>query len=150
MQAMIRFMLWPIAAIALVGCGAEGKGGDTSRKAVSGAVTLDDQPLDKGTVQFIPKDPNLGSPVTATIADGKYAFEKDQGPLPGSYSVRISALEGEEAPVSAIEALENAERPTKKPAPKERVAAKYNKKTELTAEVRPDGQTTQDFAVKSK
>lgn len=138
-----------MAAALLIGCGSVDEEGAKGRQAVTGSVSLDGSPLAEGSIQFVPKDPNLGAPVGATIADGKYAIEKEQGPLPGSYAVKIDSIEGGSAPKSAAEALENAERPTKIVA-KNRVAAKFNAKTKLSAEVKAEGPRSLDFEVTSK
>ena len=141
--------LAPLGLLIMIGC----SGGDATdgkpRVAISGAVTLDGSPLSQGSIIFVPKDPAKAEAAMGKVVDGKYAFDRAEGPLPGAYLVQINAVEGESEPVSAAEALENAEKPTKS-APKNKVAAKFNLKSELTAEVKADGPTTFDFAVTSK
>ena len=60
---------------------------------VAGEVTFDDQPVQKGTIQFIPVDETPGRATGATITDGRYRITKEGGPLAGgTYAVRIVAL----------------------------------------------------------
>jgi hypothetical protein len=54
---------------------AAGCGGERSRNAgarLEGAVTLDGEPIAEGSLQFAPLEAGRGSPVAATIKDGRY------------------------------------------------------------------------------
>lgn len=77
-----------LGALCALGCG------DGGRAYVSGVVTLDGQPVPRGTVQFIP----AGDTETATAkigADGRYSLRSDDrdGLPPGKYRVRFDARE---------------------------------------------------------
>lgn len=129
----------------LSGCG----GGATDalpRKAVSGAVTLDGQPLAKGSISFDPENvPTDPVSVGSIIEDGYYSIDSDGGPTPGTYRVSIRAGGSDEAEAN----LEAPGLPPKKAAP-EPIPAMYNTRTTLKAEVTADGSNTFDFTLTSK
>lgn len=125
----------------LTGCGKSTDG----RVAVSGEVTLDGQPLDRGSIELHPKSPG-GTMTGGMISNGTFTIAAEQGPKPGSYEVRIFApsagatVDPNEPPGPESQA---------KP-PAERIPARFNVKSELTAEVGPDGDAGMKFAVESK
>ena len=53
---------------------------------VTGTVTWKGQPLDQGSIQFLPED-GKGTMVGAEIRDGRYALPDPPGLAPGSYRV---------------------------------------------------------------
>ncbi len=68
---------------------ASGCGGPTgpARFPVSGNVVREGQPVDDGTIQFIPTG---GGPAASTkIKDGLYQFTKENGPVEGGQNVVI-------------------------------------------------------------
>lgn len=80
-------------AVALAACAilAGGCGGvDLERAPVSGKVTLDGKPLERGSIQFIPKDGDSRGAAWGEIAAGSYAILAADGPAPGSYDVAIA------------------------------------------------------------
>lgn len=132
-----RSFVGPCAVIVLAaGCG-EGDG--LPRQAVWGTVKYDGQPLKSGVIQFSPDDPGMKDPVTggSAIGDGSYSVDRALGLVPGKYKVSISsassATAGGEAPGSGG-AL-----------PKEALPAKYNTRSELTAEIKAGESKAIDF-----
>lgn len=111
-----------------------GRGND--RCAVSGSVTLGGQPVDPGNIQFSPLGENQASASGAPILGGQYSISREGGLLPGKYLVRIYWPEknvlGQGRGV---------------PLPKERVPAKYNINSELTAEIRAGEDNKLDFSL---
>lgn len=125
----------------ITGCGKSTDG----RVAVSGEVTLDGQPLDRGSIEFHPKAAG-GTMTGGTIENGTFTIAAEQGPKPGSYEVRVFAASGGAAAD-----------PNEPPGPEsqakpatERIPARFNVKSELTAEVGPDGDAGMKFALESK
>jgi hypothetical protein len=122
-----------VAGSALItGCG-------PATGTVSGSVTIDGQPLDKGVISYVPAD-NQGVPVTANVVGGQYELTA----LAGKKFVQISApivvgqrkeYEGEGAPLVEIT--------------DERLPSKYNSQTELTFEIQ-SGRNAKDWAVESQ
>lgn len=133
-----------IASVVLLGvatlvCGC----GDKKRASVSGTVQLDGKPIEEGSIQFVPSDPNAGPTSGASIRDGKYEISADKGATIGSNKVVIHANRktGKQVP--------NAAEPGKmRDAVEEAIPAEYNSKSTLTADIKP-GHNSHDFTLKS-
>jgi hypothetical protein len=63
------------------------------RLAVSGAVTIDDKPLETGSIRFQPVDINKATGSGAIVRNGKYSVPADHGLTPGKYLVTVQASE---------------------------------------------------------
>lgn len=78
---------------AAIGCQSE-EGLDTS--PVSGVVTFRGAPIEGAQVTFVPTQGGM-SAVGVTDAEGRYSLttrSKDDGAVPGSYTVKITKFEG--------------------------------------------------------
>ena len=73
----------------LAGCGGKATYKGPQRAAVSGTVSLDDQPVTGGTITFKPLDAE-GRTASAMIQDGRYDIPEEKGPNPGKYRVEIT------------------------------------------------------------
>jgi hypothetical protein len=102
------------------------------RQAVSGTVTLYNQPLELGVIEFFPNDGHSTTGVGAGIANGTFRIPKEKGLSPGTYLVRINAPD-RVAPASGPPGSDFGR------VPKEKIPEKYNAKTTLTAEVTDGG-----------
>jgi hypothetical protein len=83
------------------GCGGDGLG---KRYQVSGDVTYNGEPVKNGNIFFVPDDPNTGRAASGTITDGRYRLSTagtDDGAFPGSYKIRIIAVEADYTDVLA-------------------------------------------------
>jgi hypothetical protein len=135
-------------AVMIVGCG----GGDTGppRTRVSGQVTFDSKPVEKGTIEFTPIDGTAGDPAQGAIEAGKYDLPAATGPaVKGRYKVSISALRP-----AAGKPLMNPFEAVGVPAPKSLqqmqnyIPAKYNVQSTLTATISEDSSKNHfDFAL---
>ena len=68
-----------------------GCGGQSDRAGVSGSVTVDGQPVEEGSITFVP-DAQTGGPTAGdTIEQGNYAVSAESGLAPGKYRVQIKA-----------------------------------------------------------
>jgi hypothetical protein len=72
---------------ALVGCGRRG-----NHAAISGQVTLDGQPLEQGSILFVPIEGTQGVPTGAEIKAGQYRLSSTNGPPVGRNRVEITAV----------------------------------------------------------
>jgi len=106
---------------------------------VTGTVTLDGQPLDQGSVSFIPATGGDTSAV-APVAAGAYSLPPENGLKPGKYVVRISSVEGGAGDPNIMPG-------ETKPA-KERVPPAWNSKSKHEVEV-VDGDNAFTFDLKS-
>ena len=111
---------------ATLGCGPTD---GLNRQAISGTVTLDGQPISKGAILFEPATQESGTAVGATIREGFFAISRHEGPVPGSYRVRVYSSSGIQAPPAKGQ-TDRTPRPMV-----ERVPPRYNTETELRATV---------------
>ena len=117
-----------LGTVLLVGCA------DTSgRLAISGNVSYDGQPLPNGTIGFAPQDASTGKAAGAEIIDGRYEISHDDGPLAGTYQVRVYAerptgrkLQADEGSSETIDQMV------------QYIPPLYNDRTTLTAELTAD------------
>jgi hypothetical protein len=132
------------ARIALTACGlfllAGGCGDSSGRQAVSGTVYFKGQVLDQGRIHFAPVEPGP-TESGATIENGRYQIPRDNGLVPGKYKVSIFSYDQKGAKVQSEEIPGDPGNTQFK----ERIPAKYNVKTTLTAEVTAGGSNTFDF-----
>lgn len=89
-----------LAVVLLVGCGNSGP----PRAKVTGKVTYNDQPLETGTITFVPQTPGHPYGYADIRTDGTYTANTPDfgsGVAIGSYKVMISAVKdtGPESPV---------------------------------------------------
>lgn len=110
-------LLLAIAATGLVGCG-------PAIGTISGTVTIDGKPLDKGSIQFSAAEGNA-PPATGKIENGSYSVRTNLG----KKRVQISAPKFKQVPKmkGSQEMMEIPEG--------DRLPAKYNIKSELTFDV---------------
>lgn len=89
-----RFTVAGVSALAtivwVVGCGDDGFG---TRYKVSGTVTYKGQPIEKGTINFYPVNPEQGRGAFGTITNGSYTLTTsgagNDGIAPGKYKVAV-------------------------------------------------------------
>jgi hypothetical protein len=116
------------------GCGASSSG-----YPVIGTVTWKGQPLDQGSIQFLPEG-DKGAMVGAEIRAGHYALPDPPGLALGTYRVRINSRSGVNASAAPDANLSD-------PSSKERIATKYNDETILKKEVKSGQSNTFDFTL---
>ena len=137
----VSWCILPLLGLGLVvGCG--GVENELGRKAISGNVTLDGQPLDQGSIAFEPLS-DTGVRSGATISDGAYSVEELKGLPPGEYRVRINSAEstGPEPEGAPGEPTQNVS--------KERVPATWNTRSEEKVTITDDGDNTFNFDIKT-
>jgi len=108
------------------GCGG---GGDPSRLAINGEVTLDGQPLKTGAITFLPC--KLGPTAAGAINAGSFSVDRGKGLSPGNYTVEIHSIQptgqqvkSPDEPGMQIEETRNL------------IPGRYNAQTTLKAEVK--------------
>lgn len=84
--AKLSLLIVPL--ICVLGCGSDDGLG---RRAISGVVTFDGQPLADGSISFEPVEKSTTSS-GAMIVAGKYSVTKEQGLPPGKYRVVVNAI----------------------------------------------------------
>lgn len=138
----MRIFGWFALSVALMASGcAESTGG---RVGVEGKVTFKGAPLDTGFVMFVPEAAGgATTQASAMIASGNYSIPPAQGLFPGKYRVAISSGDGK-TPANDPNAAPG---PTGNFSSKERIPAKYNTETTLTAEVKAGAKNAFDFQI---
>jgi len=82
------------ALLVMTSCGTED--GFGKRYHVSGTVTYNSNPLENGTITFVPEDATKNVGATGTITDGSYTLStggNDDGAQAGKYKVTITSKE---------------------------------------------------------
>jgi hypothetical protein len=136
-SSMMRILLLVVVS---GGCGADD---GLHRRAISGAITFDGLPLGDGAILLEPTTNRSGTAVGATIRRGEFEISRDQGPVPGSYRVRIYATSGTQAPPGKGQ-TDRTRRPMV-----ELLPAVYNTRTELHADVSARGANRFQFDLHS-
>jgi hypothetical protein len=142
MTYLVRTLRAAILVGAVAGCGGDGDG--IAHEPVSGTVTLDGKPLEKGTITFTPTE---GGEFGAggVIADGRYKIGRADGPVPGPHAVKVwsrrptgKKIPSDDQPGTFIE--ETAEV----------LPARYNDRSELKADVKKGADNRFDFELKGE
>ena len=130
----------------LIGC--SGSADELPREAVTGTVQLDGQPLNDGSIMFMPAVGQTGAatPGGSSIRGGRFSIGVENGLIPGNYKVSINS------PSRAADRAKPAAPASGKAAelPKELIPKKYNSNTELVAEVKKGGPNNFDYSLESK
>jgi hypothetical protein len=131
-------------AAVLVGlCLCSGCGRGDGRSELSGTVTFDGEPVDGGSIAFLPIDDGAEtrSKPGARIEAGKYHIPAAKGAMPGKYRVEIHwpKKTGKKVPFD--------DPPTLIDETREVVPAKYNRESTLTVDVT---QATTEFGCEMK
>ena len=125
--------------VLLAGCGHT-----TGRQALQGSVTLNGEPLPRGVIQFVPLPGTDGPSAGGEIQDGQFSVEPDKGVLPGTFRVEITASRktGEKMTDRVSGEMTDAYG--------QFLPDRYNRKSELTAQVRSGGPNQFTFALGSQ
>jgi hypothetical protein len=124
-----RLLILGVAAVTVVGALGCGEDNPLGRRPIVGRVTYKTQPVDYGSIQFIPLDVQHGVNSGGMIGDGKYQLVEAQGLPPGAYKVMISAPDLRQQ--EKVEAMPGDARTFAV----ERIPKKYNLNTTLQIEV---------------
>jgi hypothetical protein len=135
-----RVLLVALSLGPLCGCGRLTSPG----YSVSGEVQWKGQPLDQGSIQFVPEDSH-GTMVGSGISNGHYTLPNPPGLPAGKYRVRINSLSGASTSPGSIPDMHLGN-----PESTERIPADYNEKTTLEVEVTSGGSRTFDFDLTDK
>lgn len=117
-------LVFAVGALLLAGCGDSGP----KRYGVSGTVKFKGEPIKYGTITFRAENGATGG---AEVKDGKYEMPGAAGLPEGKYRVAITY------PDPKVPAPRADEPPGPATQAREMLPAKYNDKTELTAEIKP-------------
>jgi hypothetical protein len=114
----------------LCGCGSETR---VKRSPVHGTVTMASGERLNGSITFLPAQGQSGPSATTSLAEGKYEFDRTNGPATGPHTVIIRRVVTREDSLKAIRAKQK---------PRENGA-----EWTLSADVSETGQGVQDFNI---
>jgi hypothetical protein len=136
---------WLLMAILGLVCGCGGPVGPP-REAVSGKVTVDGRPLERGDIQFLPTKGSQSGAGWGSIVDGAYEISGSDGPVAGDYSVSITS--SVKPATSSTSADELPGEPIDE-SPAGAISETYNLRTVLKATIVSDKPNRFDFNVTS-
>jgi hypothetical protein len=140
-------LMLAVAAYAPVGCG--GATDNLPREPISGTVRFNDQPLNSGSIQFMPVESKDKVSSGGMIVDGSFRVNRDVGPVPGKYTVMIFAGGSPATAASPGRVSKAGTKPAEQPPMGVGlIPLRYNLKTELTAEVTAGGPNHYTFDLK--
>ena len=129
-------------AVALLGCSRQEYSG-AKRYPLSGRVTYDGQPVDLGSISFLPIDGGEQRVSGGYIENGAYSVPEPQGANAGKYRVEIRWQKSTGKQIKDQHSGESTDQRV------EGLPAKFHTKSELTADVSAK-QTKFDFDLKSQ
>jgi hypothetical protein len=120
-------LVWLNLMVFVAGCARDD---GLSRVVISGAVTYDGKPVEKGQIRFLPTPGTSGPATIDPIDGGRYTTENTGGVPVGSHRVEITGYDP----------VEYANAPTGPGSPpvRQRLPEKYNRKSELTVTLDAD------------
>jgi len=118
--------------------------GDSRRQSIEGTVTLDGAPLTEGQIRFAPlpgtSGPTTGSPIT----DGKFTIPQEGGSFAGKFRVEITARRMSNKKMMDPESGKMVN------VFEQYIPPRYNRQSELTADIEAGADNRFDFAVTSR
>jgi hypothetical protein len=133
---------WILSAAVLTGCTHQDYPGE-KRYPLSGRVTFDGQPVDLGSISFLPVDGGSQRVSGGYIENGDYSVPEAQGANAGKYRVEIRWQKSTGKQIKDRHSEDLTEQRV------EGLPARFHKDSELTVEI-SDKQTKFDFDLKSK
>jgi hypothetical protein len=123
-----------VLAITLAGCGKSG----IERVHISGKATYDGKPIEIGQIRFVPITPDTGPITIDRIENGEYETATTGGVTVGTHRVELRAYDSHE--------YETAPRVAGSASVKQLLPDKYNRKSDVTLEIKSgEGSITRDF-----
>ncbi len=133
---MLNFFGVGLVLIAL-GLAVSGCGGGGAPATLTGTVTFDGQPIEKGSIRLDPTGQPAGQPASTQITNGKYEFPSSANLRAGEYRVTIMGFRvvGSSKDPETGQEVETTE---------QYIPERYNTRTELSVTLKA-GANTQDF-----
>jgi len=113
------------------GCGSAS---GPERAAVRGTVAFNGEPIETGSIQFVPVEGVTGKAVATPISNGEFSLSSGEGPAVGMNKVVINATRktGKQKTNIMGEMEDEIE---------DFIPARYNAQTELQVDIQPSGNT---------
>ena len=137
-SSMLGMALFSLSILWLTGCGS----GEAKRYRVTGTVKYKGEPVKAGSINFRTLDGS--STGNGTIVNGEYDIPESSGLVVGKYQVSISYPDPKGAPPSGKNDMPG----DSAAVAKDLLPAKYNYKSELTAEIKAESRNEVNFDLK--
>lgn len=118
--------------------------GNNGRVSLEGTVTLDGRPMEKGYIRFSPLPGSTGPTAGGDVVEGKFVVLPSGGPFVGNFQVQITAADFTGRKVRDPRSGAMIDEYT------QCLPARYNRQSELQAEVTASGPNQFDFALASQ
>jgi len=139
----MMMLLCALSVLVQTGCGSSGPPAP-KRASVRGVISWEGEPIQEGTITFVPVGDTKGSPTAASIREGQYTLNSTMGPSIGPNRVEIIANRstGQKIPAvppgdGEIEKIEQF------------IPSKFNRSSLLEREIEP-GDNKLDFELTAK
>lgn len=130
------------------GCGYSGN--DLPRASVRGIVMLDEEPLAQGVIRFIPQRDNKGPKSFATIRNGMFKIDEENGPVVGESRIEIESTDDGGYAPDDEQALKKLKASRTKRIKIVKVPVQYNSRSTLTKNIVKDADNDFRFDLSSK
>ena len=136
-----------VLLISLVGCSPS-----SDRHSLTGTVTLDGEPLSQGSIVFFPQPGTPGPSAGGHIVDGRFSIAPEGGTMAGTFRVEITASRktGRQIVDPTLKMMNPDAESAMIDQTEQYIPPRYNKQSELTAEVRKSGSNNFEFELMSQ
>ncbi|MBN1911970.1 MAG: hypothetical protein JW818_19770 [Pirellulales bacterium] len=107
-------------------------------------MTMDGQPMPKGSIKFLPEKGTLGPTAGASIENGRFSIDASKSTFAGKFRVEI--LANRPSGRTAVDPMTG----EKYPVPEQYVPARYNSQSELTIDIAEGQPNRLEFDLVSK
>lgn len=131
----MQLKLFAVFAIGfLLQAGCDGGSDDSPpRAAVQGEVLLDNQPLPKGIIRFVPTEETGGPKISATIESGSFSLAEESGPRVGTHRVEIESTDSGGLAMDDEQAIQKLREQGVRKIERIEIPQAYNKRSTLDA-----------------
>lgn len=131
-RPMKLFATIAMCVLLQVGCGG-GSADSPPRAAVQGTVLLDEKPLPKGIIRFVPKDETSGPKISANIEAGAFSLPEEFGPWVGTHRIEIESTDNGGYAIDDEQAIQKLREQGVRKIERIQVPPAYNKSSTLNA-----------------
>ncbi len=138
----------PLAGLVALSLLIGGCGGDPNHRApIQGTVLVDGEPLESGSIVFVPTGKTRGPEAACRVAKGQFSLSRREGPLVGRHKVRIFA---DQTLAYALDDPRDYAQKAPRRSPRNPIPEQYNERTVLEAPVAADQPNHFQFDLKRR
>ena len=118
--------------------------GETQRQAIEGTVTVDGEPLADGNITFMPEVGTEGPTAGAPVKNGKFVIDSRKGTFAGRFRVEVTAVRPTGKTTMDSESGQTIDEV------EQYLPDRYNRQSELVADVKAGEENALDFDLVTK